>query len=456
MLSIIILAAGQGKRFRSRISKVLHPIMGKPMLRYAIDAARSLSPDATVVVVNPAVSESISTWGLVGIRQAIQAPPRGTADAVKKGLSVLPETDGVTLIMPGDVPLISPETLRQLIQTHETSGAVLTVLGAEMDDPSGYGRLVTDGAGSLARIVEERDASLKEKAIRLVNTGFMVVETMALREALDKIGTDNAQEEFYLTDLVEIFRERNLRVAFKTCEDPGETAGINDRHQLWLVQKRLLGRLIYRWQTEGVTFVNPETVYLETTVKIGRDTVIEPGVFLRGATEIGEGCRIGQGAVIEDSTLCEGVTVKPYSVIEKSVIDAKAVIGPFAHLRPESEIGREAKVGNFVEVKKSRLAPGVKASHLTYLGDAIVGEATNIGAGTITCNYDGKRKHQTTIGKNVFVGSNTALVAPVTVGDGATIGAGSVITKPVPSHTLGVARARQQNIYRRKKHKKDS
>ena len=456
MVSVIILAAGEGKRMRSKTPKVLHPLLGKPMLAYGIEATNPLNPAERIVVVNPTVHEAVSKWDSeTPFTLVIQDPPRGTADAVKCGLSALSDSSENVLILPGDVPMISPDTLKELVDNHEATGATLTILGAEMADPFGYGRIVTEEEDSVIRIVEERDASPEEKAIRLVNTGFMIVKTKALRDALNKIGTNNAQGEFYLTDLAAIFHEKGLKVRVRTCEDPAETAGVNDRRQLWEVQRRLLNRLIQRWQSEGVTFTNPETVYMEPSVSIGRDTVIEPGVYLQGKTEIGEDCRIGQGAVIENSVLRENVIIKPYSVIEQSTIDAGASIGPFAHLRPESEIGREAKVGNFVEVKKSRLAPGVKASHLTYLGDTTIGENTNIGAGTITCNYDGKRKHPTTIGKDVFVGSNTALVAPVTVGDGSTIAAGSVITKKIPPDTLAVARARQQNIYRHKRRKKE-
>ena len=457
MVSVIILAAGQGKRMRSRIPKVLHLLSGKPMLSYCIEAVYSLKPVESIVVVNPTVHDEVSRWEHgETLTFAIQDPPRGTADAVKCGLSSLSSPSDDILILPGDVPLISTETLRILIDTYKNAGATLTILGAEAENPYGYGRIVTDKTGSVVRIVEEKDTSEGERAIRLINTGIMIVKRTILKEALSEIGTDNAQGEFYLTDLAELFHKRGLTVTVLTWRDTEEVLGINDRYQLSESQKRLLRRLIRQWQERGVTFLNPETVYLETTVEIGQDTLVEPGAFLQGETKIGEGCRIGQGAVIEDSVLGENVVIKPYSVIEKSRIDSNAAIGPFAHLRPESEIGREAKVGNFVEVKKSRLSPGVKASHLTYLGDTTIGEFTNIGAGTITCNYDGKRKHQTTIGRKVFVGSNTALVAPLTVGDGAIIAAGSVITKKIPPGTLSVGRARQQNIYRHKKHKKDT
>ena len=457
MISVVILAAGQGKRMRSRLPKVLHPLLGKPMLTYGIETALALNPLEVIVVANPAVHEVIRQWPLAEhFTSTLQDPPRGTADAVQCGLTALSTDSDVILVMPGDVPLITPETLKGLLETHETTESALTILGAQVENPSGYGRIVTDAAGSVTRIVEERDATPEERAIRLINTGIMAIQTKVLREALKEIGTDNAQGEFYLTDLAEILHAKGLKVRSRTCENPEETFGVNDRGQLWEAERRLLDRLIRYWQAEGVTFINPETVYLEPGIAIGSDTVLEPGVSLRGETKIGEGCRLGQGAVIEGSTLGAGVTVKPYSVIEKSRIDAGAVVGPFAHLRPGSDIGRAAKVGNFVEIKKSRLAPGVKASHLSYLGDTTIGEGTNIGAGTITCNYDGKAKHPTTIGKNVFVGSNTALVAPIAVGDDSTIAAGSVITKKVPPNTLAVGRARQQNFYRRKKVKKDT
>ncbi len=457
MISVIILAAGQGKRMRSRLPKVLHPLLGKPMLAYGIESALSLNPTEISLVVSPAVSDVVSQWpSAEHFTTAIQDPPRGTADAVKCGLTSLSASPDDILIMPGDVPLISTETLKELIDTHETTKATLTILGAEVENPFGYGRIVTEAGDSVLRIVEEKDATPEERAIHLINTGIMVIKRNALQETLNQVGTNNAQGEFYLTDLAEILYKKGLKVMSLKCKNPEEVLGVNDRQQLSGMQKRLLSRLIRNFQSEGVTFTNPETVYVEGSVEIGQDTIIDPGVYLKGETKIGEGCHIGLGAVIENSVLENGVTVRPYSVIEESIIHPQAVIGPFAHLRPGSDIGREAKVGNFVEVKKSKLAPGVKASHLTYLGDTTIGKETNIGAGTITCNYDGKKKHPTTIGENVFVGSNTALVAPVTIGDRVTIAAGSVITKRVPDDTLAVARARQQNIYRRRKRRKDT
>lgn len=457
MVSVIILAAGMGKRMRSRIPKVIHPLLGKPLFLYGIEAALSVNPREVIVVASPAVSEAVSGWRFDGrLTVAIQDPPRGTADAVRCGLPYLSSSDGIVLILPGDAPLVNADTLKSLLEHLENSGSALTILGAELQDPSGYGRIVMSPSSEVLRIVEERDASGDERAIRFINSGIMAVKREALAETILSVGTENSQKEFYLTDLAAIFHEKGLKVSAIRCENPDEVLGINDRSQLSEIQEKLLRQVISKWQARGVTLTVPDTVYMDADVSIGQDTVLEPGVFLKGKTEIGENCRVGVGSVIEDSVIENDVVIRPYSVIEGSIVHQNAIIGPFAHLRPGSEIGRGTKVGNFVEVKKSKLAPGVKASHLSYIGDTTIGADTNVGAGTITCNYDGRRKHQTTIGRDVFIGSNTALVAPVTVGDGATIAAGSVITKKVPPNTLGVSRVRQQNIYRWKKRKKDA
>ncbi len=457
MVSVIILAAGRGKRMRSKIPKVLHPMLGKPLLAYGLETVLSLNPRKVVVVASPPVSEAVSRWSSgTEVSTVIQDPPRGTADAVRRGLTGLSSLDPAILILPGDVPLIRKETLEALlVHFHETEAA-LSILAADLENPFGYGRIIETAKGEVSRIVEERDATEAERAIKRINSGIMVVRGPLLGEALDRVTSNNAQSEFYLTDLAEIFHGQGLKVTALPCEEPEELSGVNDRVQLSEVMNRLLDRIISGWQRDGVTFLRPETCYLEPDVKIGRDTVVEPGVFLRGRTRIGENCRIGTGTVIEDSEIGPDTDIRPYSVIEKSRVSARAAIGPFAHLRPGSDIGEEARVGNFVEVKQSRLETGVKASHLTYLGDTTIGAGTNVGAGTITCNYDGRKKHRTTIGEGVFVGSNTALVAPVTVGDRAIIAAGSVITKPVPPGTLAVGRARQQNLYRKTKHKKES
>ncbi len=457
MFSAIILAAGEGKRMRSKIPKVLHSLSGKPMLAYGVGTVLSLDPRQVVIVSSPAVSEEVTAWALENrVTTVIQDPPLGTADAVRRGLSGLSEPVDALLVLPGDVPLIGPDTLKALFTHFETNRSSMAILSAELASPQGYGRILTDSRGEVIRIVEDRDATEEEKAIHFINSGIMVFRSGVLKDALQEVASNNAQAEFYLTDLAAIFRQRGQKVTAMKVENPDEILGVNSRRQLGEIQEKLLHRLISEWQDRGVTFVLPETSYLETVVVIGQDTVIEPAVSLCGRTRIGEGCRIGRGAVIEDTVLENGVVVQPYSVIEGSIIREGAVIGPFAHLRPGSDIGRQARVGNFVEVKKSKLAPGVKASHLTYLGDTTIGPDTNIGAGTITCNYDGRKKHPTTIGERVFVGSNTALVAPVEVGDGAVIAAGSVITKRVPPQTLAVGRSRQQNIYRKIKRKGDA
>jgi len=457
MVSVIILAAGKGKRMRSKTPKVLHSLLGKPLLAYGLETALSLNPQKVVVVTSPPVSEAMSRWSPgTEVSTVIQDPPQGTADAVRRGLTGLASLDSEVLILPGDVPLIRRETLEALLLHFHETDAVLSILAADLENPFGYGRIIQTAQGEVSRIVEERDATDAERTIRRINSGIMIVRGPLLGKALDRVTRHNAQSEFYLTDLAEIFHRQGLKVTALPCEDPEELSGINDRIQLSEVTDRLLHRIISGWQKDGVTFLRPQTCYVEPDVQIGQDTIVAPGVFLRGRTQIGENCRIGTGAVIEDSEIGPNVEIRPYSVIEGSRVSARAAIGPFAHLRPGSDIGEEARVGNFVEVKQSRLEPGVKASHLTYLGDTTIGAGTNVGAGTITCNYDGRKKHRTTIGEGVFVGSNTALVAPVTVGDRAIIAAGSVITKPVPPGTLAVGRSRQQNLYRKTRHKKES
>ncbi len=450
MVSIIVLAAGRGKRMHSKIPKMLHPLLGKPLLRHGVDTALSLHPHEVVIVTSPAISKTISQWSFQGrVSTVIQPYPLGTADAVRFGLSGLSSLDTTILILPGDVPLVRTETLKALIDYFDRSQSVLTILSARVRDPFGYGRVITTTEHEVVRIVEEKDATPEEQSIPLINSGVMVIRGDVLKDALRYVGSDNAQAEFYLTDLAALLRERNLRVTTLRCKDSEEILGVNDRVQLSNLEQRLLRVIITKWQHEGVTFILPESIYLDVSVTLSRDVVLEPGVILRGRTIIGEDSRIGKGSVVEDSEIGSGVVIKPYSVVEASVVRGNAVIGPFAHLRPGSDIGPAARVGNFVEIKKSKLEGGVKASHLTYLGDTTVGGGTNIGAGTITCNYDGREKHPTYIGREVFVGSNTALVAPITVGDRALIGAGSVITKEVPPDTLAVSRVKQRNIHRR-------
>ena len=443
-LAVVILAAGKGTRMKSRMAKVLHTLAGRPMVRYAVDLAKKLGAHPIVVVVGhdgSAVKEALEGEGLTFVTQE---PQLGTGHALGFARRVLRSHKGEMVILCGDVPLLQGETVRRLVAHHRAKGAALTALVGRLDDPSGYGRILRDSRGRVLRVVEERDATKEERAIRDVNAGIYCAEHRALFKALETLQRDNAQGEYYLTDAVEALAAKG--VAAYPVKTPEEFMGINDRVDLAHAEKILRQRLRHYWMREGVTLRDPGTAYLDSDVRIGRDTVLGPQVALRGRTVIGEGCEIGAGCILQDSVLEDGVVVLPYSVIEQSRVETGAVIGPFAHVRPDSQIGAGARIGNFVEVKKSRIGRNAKAAHLTYLGDAEVGAEVNIGAGTITCNYDGFAKHPTVIEEGAFVGSDTQFIAPVRVGRGAVVGAGSTITEDVPPGALAVARAQQVNL----------
>lgn len=443
-LAAVILAAGKGTRMKSRLPKVLHTIAGRPMIYYPIELARRLEARPVVVVLGheaQAVRRSLEGEDLVSV---LQEPQLGTGHALFFAKEVLKGYKGDLLIMCGDMPLLRPETVRGLVEFHRQKGAALTVLVGEMQDPSGYGRVLRGEKGRIERIVEEKDASPQQKEIREVNSGTYCASSESLFQALESLRCENAQGEYYLTDLVEILSDRGV-LAYKACCEE-ELLGVNDRADLAKAERVLQQRLRLHWMREGITFLDPESVFIGAEVKLGRDTLVEPQVLLQGRTSVGEACRIGAGSRIEDSLIGDGVLIKPHCVINQSCIGSGAVVGPFAHLRPGAEIGPEARVGNFVEIKNTKLGKRSKASHLSYLGDAEIGEEVNIGAGTITCNYDGKAKHRTIIGNRVFVGSDTQLVAPVSVGEGAVLGAGSTITEDVPPGALALARSRQVNL----------
>ncbi len=439
-VAVVILAAGDGSRMKSALSKVLHFAAGKPIVAHVVDAARGADAAKVVLVVPPAY-ESIRAAIGEDVAYEVQDPPRGTGDAARCGLRALGEDVGLVLIVNGDGPCIQAETLRAMLAARgDADGVFLTV---QRDDPTGYGRVVRDSDGSLQKIVEESDCDDEQRQLREVNAGVYLFDAKVLATALAALSPDNAQGELYLTDALEVIRQQGSRVALYQHDDIDEVQGVNTRAELARAEETLRQRNVTALMSAGVTIRNPDTVFVDTDVSVGPDTTIYPGVTLEAGAEIGGGCTLYPNVRIARSKLGDGVVVLDGSVIEDAMVDDNASLGPYARLRPGAHVCVGAKVGNFVEMKKTTLGPGSKAGHLTYLGDADIGAGANIGAGTITCNYDGKNKHRTEIGDDAFIGSNTALVAPVRVGSGAYIGAGSTITKDVPDKSLGVARGRQ-------------
>jgi len=443
-LDVLILAAGLGTRMRSNLAKVLHKADGRPLINHVCRTAAALSPEKIYVVighqagdVQKAVLAQQAENDVVFVEQRKQL---GTGDAVNSAREFLQDRDSTILILSGDVPLIRPETLTGLIHQHHTHrSTACTILTVNRTDPTGYGRVVRGPGGAFERIVEQKDASDNEREIREVNAGIYCFSTRRLFETLRSVKNENAQGEYYLTDVPALLNAAGDEVAIFLHNDPREIEGVNDRRQLADIERLIRQRTISRLMlSEGVTFIDPETTYVGEFVSIGRDTVIYPNVSIEGATAIGEGCTIRAGTRITNSSLGSGVEVLDNCVIANAAIEDKCTVGPFAHLRGNAKMHEGSKVGNFVELKKTRLGKNSKASHLTYLGDATIGENTNIGAGTITCNYDGKKKHETHIGSDVKIGSDTMLVAPVSVGDGASTGAGSVVTKDIEPGELVV------------------
>ena len=444
-VAAVVLAAGKGTRMRSGLAKVLHPMLGRPLLAYPLDACRAAGVGPIVVVVGHQAGAVEEALAAPGVSFAFQPEQQGTSHAVLCAAGALEGFEGTALILCGDVPLIRPGTLRALADAHRRAGALLTVLTMEPEDSTGYGRVVRDGAGRPARIVEEADASPEERAVREVNTGTYAAELPWLFHALETVGSDNRQGEVYLTDALEA-AAREGRAASVLLDDPDEVMGVNSRAHLARASAVLRERINLEWMEAGVTLEDPATTWIEPGVRIEADVTIGPGCRLAGGTRVCRGTRIDTGCVITDSEIGPGCLLKPYCVLTEARLEEGAQVGPFAHLRPGAVVGPEARVGNFVEMKKTVLGRGSKANHLTYLGDTTVGEGANIGAGTITCNYDGTHKHPTRIGNGAFIGSNSSLVAPVAVGDEATVAAGSTITKDVPDGALGVGRGKQRNV----------
>ncbi|MGE9760325.1 bifunctional UDP-N-acetylglucosamine diphosphorylase/glucosamine-1-phosphate N-acetyltransferase GlmU [Pseudomonas sp. PDM20] len=441
-LEIVILAAGQGTRMRSALPKVLHPVAGKPMLAHVIDIARGLSPTRIHVVIGHGADLVRERLQADDLNFVIQEQQLGTGHAVAQASPFL-SADNV-LILYGDVPLIEQPTLERLMA--QATPEQLALLTVELEDPTGYGRIIRDGAGEVQAIVEQKDATAEQRAIREGNTGILAAPRERLLGWLSRLSNSNAQGEYYLTDVIAMAVGDGLRVATAQPEVAMETQGANDRLQLSELERFFQQRVARRLMAQGVTLIDPARFDVRGEVSVGRDVSIDINVILEGQVEIEDEVQIGPNCYIKDSTLRRGAIIKANSHLEGAHVGPDSDVGPFARLRPGSVLERKVHVGNFVELKNAHLQDGVKVGHLTYLGDSEVGARTNIGAGTITCNYDGANKWRTTIGEDVFIGSNNSLVAPVDIGTGATTGAGSTITAEVPAGTLGVGRAKQRVI----------
>lgn len=449
-ITAIILAAGQGTRMKSDKPKVLHEILGRPMLAYLIDTLKGAGVKDIVLVVGHQAERVQEAYKDYGVRFVVQEPQLGTGHAVQVGMAAVPLESGTIMVLCGDAPLLSGESIAALQRLHDTTGAAVTVQTIVLNDGAHYGRVVRDAAGCVTAVLQAKDSKDKPDilAIREINTGAYCFEAAFLREGLTRIPKSPVTGEIYLTDLIHIARQQGRGVEALVDPDWEALLGINSRQELAEAIRIVKRRINDRHMSQGVTLIDPDATYIEPGVSIGRDTVIYPNVYLQGTTSIGDNCIIESTVKIVDSFLGDNVHIKMGCVVTESRLGTGADLGPFAHLRPGADLRQRVHVGNFVEVKKSVLHEGVKAGHLTYLGDADIGAGTNVGAGTITCNYDGVHKHRTTIGEKAFIGSNTALVAPVTVGAGAYVGAGSTITKEIPPGQLGISRARQVNLER--------
>ena len=439
----IILAAGKGTRMKSKLYKVLHPVCGKPMVEHIMNRVTETAPDEIITIVGHG-AELVKKQLGDRSEYALQAEQLGTGHAVLQAEPFLKGKKGTTLVISGDTPLLTSETLNNLFEYHQGKNASATILTAKAEDPTGYGRIVRDHVGIVEKIVEQKDATLEEARIQEINTGTYCFDNELLFDALSQLDTDNAQGEYYLTDIIEILKKAGKNVAAYLTEDFDESLGVNDRVALSKANELMRARINHQHMLNGVSFIDPKATYIDDGVVIGAETVIEPGVYLKGKTVIGENCLITANSQITDSIIEDDVTVKT-SVVEESILRKGSDVGPYAHLRPKAEIGEKAHVGNFVEVKKAVIGEGTKVGHLTYVGDAILGKDINVGCGVVFVNYDGKNKHQTTVGDHSFVGSSVNLIGPVNVAPNSMIAAGSTITKDIPEGAMGIARARQEN-----------
>jgi bifunctional UDP-N-acetylglucosamine pyrophosphorylase/glucosamine-1-phosphate N-acetyltransferase len=439
--AVVVLAAGQGKRMKSRTPKVLHPVAGRPMLGYVLDLADALKPERTVVVVGHGV-ELVEAFVGTRAETVRQDPPRGTGDAARRAMTRLTAFRGVVIILNGDTPLVSVAAVERLVTGHRASGAAVTLTLTQPDDPTGYGRVLRAASGEVTSIVEERDATPDQRRVRDVNAGIYVINSEFLAGVLAELKAHNAQGEYYLTDVVGLAVARG-RTVHTEAMAPDEVIGVNSRVDLARVEGLVRARVCRQWMEAGVTMLDPARTWLDSTVTIGPDTVLAPGVWLEGLTVIGTGCTIGAGSHIVASRLGDHVVIKDHCMIEDARIEEGATVGPFAHFRPGTVLRQGARVGNFVELKQTELGAGSKANHLSYLGDATIGAGVNVGAGTITCNYDGIKKSRTVIEDEVFVGSDSQFVAPVRIGKGAFIAAGTTVTADVPADALVISRVPQ-------------
>lgn len=443
MFTSVILAAGMGTRMKSKMPKVLHTVCGKPLSKWVIDASKAAGADKVCAVVGHKAETVKEVLGDV-CEFALQAEQKGTGHAVMQAIDVIKNSKGEVVILNGDTPLITAETINKAIEYHKNNDNQATVITAILDDATGYGRIVRDNDGSVLKIVEQKDTSEEEKKINEVNSGMYVFDAQSLVYALDKITPNNAQGEYYLTDTLEILLSAGKKIGGYAISDNDEIRGINDRVQLNEAEKIMQKRINEYHMRNGVTMRNPESVYIEDGVEIGNDTEICQNVTIKSGTKIGSDCVIGSGSMLDRAVIHDGVDVLS-SVILESEVDEGTHVGPFAYIRPNCHVGKEVKVGDFVELKNSNIDDGTKISHLTYIGDSDVGKRVNFGCGTVTCNYDGKKKYRTTIGDDCFVGCNTNFVSPINVGDGVYIAAGSTITEDIPENSLSIARARQVN-----------
>jgi bifunctional UDP-N-acetylglucosamine pyrophosphorylase/glucosamine-1-phosphate N-acetyltransferase len=444
-LAAVILAAGQGTRMKSDLPKVLHQVAGKPLLGHVVQTARELEAARIIPVIGHAADRVRDALASENLTFVLQAEQLGTGHALQCAEAALDGFTGDLLLLCGDVPLLRSSTLQKLLAHHHVNSACITILTAQMINPTGYGRIIR-GPSGVERIVEEKDASSTERQVDEINTGIYLFRAPEVFGFLQQLDNSNAQGEYYLTDVVAVARQEGKRVEALMIENAEEAMGINDRLQLARAGTLLRQRINEAHQRAGVTLIDPDTTYIGPDVAIGYDTLIHPGVHLRGKTTIGGGCEIEPGVIVTDCTVGDRVHLKPGSVLSESTIGADCAIGPMAHLRPGTVLAGNNKIGNFVETKKAVIGEKSQASHLTYIGDAVLGKNVNIGCGTITCNYDGVNKYQTTIEDDVFVGSDTQFIAPVTIGRGSLIAAGSTITGDVPADALAIARVEQKNI----------